>query len=166
MNDAVPQPAQTYFQLRDRILSLNPSEMGLVPSRLVPHVWGVVMETGYPVGSATLVCLADGTTSLYFSTGGGILGSSEYTPIAEASRALVTLAESNLQHASLIHEFPLPEVGQVRFILLTYSGLFTGEAPQRTLAVGDHELSTLYLKAQGILEQLRLLAEKKPTIHS
>jgi hypothetical protein len=166
MNDAVPAPAQTYLQLRDRILNLNPSEIGLTPSKLTPHVWGVVMETGYPVGSATLVCLADGTTSLYFSTGGGILGSSEYTPVAEASRAFVTQAEGNLQYASLTHEFPLPEVGQVRFIILTYSGLFTGEAPQKTLAVGEHELSTLYLKAQEIIEQLRMLAEKKSSHHS
>ena len=34
------------------------------------------MDTGYPNGTATVVCLVDGTTSLYTSTGGGILGAS------------------------------------------------------------------------------------------
>jgi hypothetical protein len=119
------------------------------------------METGYQVGSATLVALADGTTSLYYSTGGGMLGSGEFSPVAEASKALVAQAEKHLQHASLSDEFPLPEVGQVRFIFLTYTGVFTGEAPEKTLAAGGHCLSPLHIKAKETLEQLRLLAYSK-----
>ena len=84
------------------------------------------METGYTVGIATLVSLADGTTSLYYSTGGGMLGSADYTPVAEASKALVAQAENHLQSMSSGDKFPLPEVGQVRFIFLTYSGSARG----------------------------------------
>ena len=137
MNEAIPEPAQVYLQLRGRILKLNPSEVDLVPSKAAPHVWGVLMETGYQVGSATLVSLADGTTSLYYSTGGGMLGSGEFLPVAEASKSLVAQAEDHLQQVSLSNEFPLPEVGQVRFIFLTYTGLFTGEAPEKILAAGE-----------------------------
>jgi len=161
MDEAIPEPAQVYLQLRNRILKLNPSEVGLGPSKAAPHVWGVLMETGYQVGSATLVSLADGTTSLYYSTGGGMLGSGEYSPVAEASKALVAQAEDHLQHVSLNNEFPLPEVGQVRFILLTYTGLFTSVAPEKILAAGGHSFSPLFLKAHETLEQLRLLAGKK-----
>ena len=166
MNEAILEPSQVYLQLRDRILKLNPSEVGLVPSKAAPHVWGVIMETGYQVGSATLVALADGTTSLYYSTGGGMLGSGEFSPVAEASKSLVAQAEDHLQHVSLSNEYPLPEVGQVRFILLTYTGLFTGEAPEKILATGGHSFSPLFLKAHEILEQLRLLAEKKYKVHA
>jgi hypothetical protein len=120
-----------------------------------------MMETGYQAGSATLVCLADGTTSLYYSTGGGMLGSAEYTPVSEASKALVSQAEKHLNHFSSRNEFPLPEVGQVRFIILTFSGLLTGEAPEKTLAAGKHQLTPLHLRAHEALEQLHLLAEKK-----
>lgn len=165
MNDVIPESAQVYLQLRNRILSLNPTEVGLAPSNAAPNVWGVLMETGYPVGFATLVSLADGTTSLYYSTGGGMLGSSEYTPVAEASKALVTQAENHLMHVSLSNEFPAPKVGQVRFIILTYSGMYAGEASEKTLAAGKHQLSPLYIKAQATLEQLRLLTEKKRTHH-
>jgi hypothetical protein len=163
MNDTVPEPAQVYLQLRNRIISLKPAEIGLNPSSAAPHVWGVLMETGYQVGYATLVSLADGTTSLYYSTGGGMVGSGEYTLVADASKALVAQAESHLQQVSSTNEFPLPEVGQVRFTILTYSGMFIGEAPERTLAAGEHPLSPLYIKAKEALEQLRLLAEKKQT---
>jgi hypothetical protein len=161
MNDVIPEPAQVYLQLRYRILSLNPVELGFQPTSAAPHVWGVMMETGYPVGFATLVSLVDGTTSLYYSTGGGMLGSGGYNPVAEASKALVVQAENHLQNVVLINELPLPELGQVRFTILTYSGMYAGEAPEKALKADKHPLSPLFAKAQESLEQLRLLAVKK-----
>lgn len=161
MSDVPPEPAPTYLQLRSRILSLDPAEVGLTPSNSAPHVWGVLMETGYTVGTATLVALADGTTSLYYSIGGGLLGSGEYTPVAEASKALVTQAENHLQQMSSTDKFPLPEVGQVRFVLLTYSGRLTSQESEKTLSSGKHSLYQLYTLGHETLTQLRLLAEKK-----
>lgn len=161
MNAVSPEPAPTYLQLRSRILSLTPAAIGLTPSAKTPHVWGVLMETGYTVGIASLVSLADGTTTLYYSTGGGMLGSGEYTPVVEASRALVAQAENHLQQMSSTNEFPLPEVGQVRFTLLTFSGFFSAEAPEKIIASGTHLLSPLFAQAHEALTQLRILAEKK-----
>jgi len=161
MNAVTIEPAQTYLKLRSHLLSLAPAEIGLTPSSKTPHVWGVLMETGYTVGTATLVSLADGTTSLFYSTGGGMLGSGEYTPVAEASKALVAQAENHPQHMSSTNKFPLPEVGQVRFILLTYTGIFSAEAPEKIIASGTHLLSPLFTRANETLTQLRLLAEKK-----
>ncbi len=160
MNAAPPAPADDYLQLRSRILSLDPAELGLSPTSAAPHVWGVLVEMGYTVGSAILVALADGTTSLQYSTGGGLLGSPGYSPLAEASRTLVTQAEKSLQHTSPSNEFPLPQPGQVRFFLLTYSGVYAGDATQKNLSKNGHPLSPLYQSAQGALGQLRLLAEK------
>jgi hypothetical protein len=165
MIDGIPEPEQVYLQLRTRIVHLDPNELGLSPSTSAPRVWGVVMEIGYQVGLATLVCFADGTTSLYYSTGGGMLGSAEYGPVSEASKALVSQAENYLVHFSSKNEFPLPTVGQVSFIVLTYSGLLTGEASEESLASGKHLLAPLFLKAHETLEQLRLLREKKQAIN-
>jgi hypothetical protein len=161
MNAVSPEPAQTYIQLRSRILSLNPAEVGLAPTSQAPHVWGVLMETGYKVGTATLFSLADGTTSLYYSTGGGMLGSAEYTPVAEASKALVAQAENYIQHMSSTDEFPLPVAGRVRFTIRTYSGTFSAEASEKSIASGHHLLWPLFTCAHETLTQLRLLAEKK-----
>ena len=160
MNTAAPEPAPTYLQLRDRILSLDPSELGLSPSQAAPHVWGVLVETGYEVGSATLVALADGTTSLHYSTGGGVLGRGDYPPVAEASKSLVIESENFLQQMAGATQFPLPEVGQVRFILLTYSGSYAASASEKSLASNKHPLSPLFKLAKQTLSQLRWLAEK------
>lgn len=59
----------------------------------MPAVWGILMETGYPQGIATLVSLADGTTSLYFSNGDGMIGGGQHANIAQASKAFVAAAE-------------------------------------------------------------------------
>jgi hypothetical protein len=160
MATASPEPVQSFIQLRDRILRLQPAELGLAPTPSVPHVWGVLMETGYAVGIAILVSLADGTTSLYFSTGGGMLGSGDYAPVAEASKALVAQAENHLLQMEPATESRLPTVGQVIFSCLTYSGIYSAEADEVRLKSGDHPLSPLFVLAHETLEQLRLSLEK------
>jgi hypothetical protein len=161
MNSTRPDPTETYLQLRSRIFSLNPTELGLKPSSEAPRIWGVLVEMGYEVGTASLVSLADGTTSLYYSTGGGMLGSADYQALAEASKAFVNQAENHFVHMSPANDFPLPEAGQVRFILLTYSGAYSVEVPKKLLASGDHPLSPLFERAQQALALMRQLAEKK-----
>jgi hypothetical protein len=161
MDTASPEFAQTYLQLRNLIFRLEPAKLGIAPTTITPHVWGVLMETGYVVGTATLVSLADGTTSLYYSTGGGMLGRGDYKPVAEASKALVLQAENHLTQMASTREVPLPTVGQVRFSCLTYSGISTAEAAEVSLKSGDHPLSPLFVLAHNILDQLRLSAEKK-----
>ena len=65
--------ADIYQGLRQQVLTLDPLSLGLDPSAS-NRVWGVLMETGYPEAVASLVVIADGTVSLYFSNGGGIIG--------------------------------------------------------------------------------------------
>ncbi len=62
---------RVYQGLRAQILSLDPASAGLQQGSPRQVGWGAMMETGNPRGTATLVPLADGTTSLYLSTGGG-----------------------------------------------------------------------------------------------
>jgi hypothetical protein len=161
MNAAIPEPEQTYLQLRRRILDLNPADIGLSPSPAAPHVWGVLIETGYEVGTATLMSLVDGTTSLYYSTGGGMLGSGEFAPLAEASKALVAQAEAQLPLMKPSTKIELPKVGQVKFNLLTYSGILSAQAPEKSLASSQHPLSPLFTQAQITLRRLRALTEKR-----
>ena len=41
-------PAEVYNGLRNQILNLKPSDAGIEPSKEMPNVWGILMETGYP----------------------------------------------------------------------------------------------------------------------
>ena len=161
MNAASPEPAPAYLQLRQRIIHLKPAELGIMPSSDLLHVWGVLMETGYEVGTATLVCLADGTTSLYYSTGGGMIGSGQYRPMAQASKALVAEAERRIERMNPTEDYPLPGIGEVRIYFLTYTGMLFAQATESDLISNANPLRPLYQRAQDTLRQLRALSEEK-----
>ena len=63
-----------YVGLRQQALTVDLSRLGLAPSVEYPQVFAGLMEMGMEGGVATLVVIADGTTSMYRSTGGGIIG--------------------------------------------------------------------------------------------
>ncbi len=74
-------PQQMYAELRTQVLRLTPADLG-DDAREAP-VLALVMETGYPEGVATLVCVVDGSTNLYFSNGGGVIGAGERREVRE-----------------------------------------------------------------------------------
>ncbi|MBN2146955.1 MAG: hypothetical protein JW726_06185 [Anaerolineales bacterium] len=162
---ALPEanPAPIYLQLRNMILSLRPDQAGLRPTPAAPHVWGVLMETRYPQAVSTLVCLADGTTSLYFSTGGGMLGSGQHLPVARAAKKLVAAAEDYYLQAEATSEFALPADGMVQFCLLTYTRAYSIQAEEKQLAGQQHPFSALFFAAHEVITQVRLLQESQTT---
>jgi hypothetical protein len=87
---------EVYQGLRTQILDLDPASAGLAQGPQHRVVWGALTETGYPLGTATLVTLADGTTSLYLSTCGGIIGGGFADAVATATRAFLTKLERHL----------------------------------------------------------------------
>lgn len=162
----VPKPAEIYTELRKRILSLSPGEVGVKPTAKLPNVWGILMEMGFRngtanFGAATLVCLAEGTTSLYYSSGGGILGCGNLQPVSKASRAFLGVAEMSSPLMEVTEAFPLPRIGKVRFYVLTYAGALTGEVDEAVLNRGKHPLTRLFFYGQEVITQIRMQQEQK-----
>src|SRR5262245_42601959 len=124
---AASEPADVYSTLREKILTLAPAAVGIAPSDENPNVWGALMETGYPEAVASLVMLADGTTSLYLSTGGGTIGGGEHEMVAKTTQSFIKEAEKYFSGLPPTQAFPLPSVGKVRFYFLTYAGAYTTE---------------------------------------
>jgi hypothetical protein len=150
-------PEATFLALRDMALAINPEELE-IPRRIYPKVFALLMEMGYPHGSATLAVIGDGTTSLYFSAGGGIIGGGAQEPVREASERLLKLAQETPASAAPETETPLPEPGQVRFVFLTDEGRRAAEAQEAELGGGRHELSSLFFAAHDVITELRKLS--------
>jgi len=150
---------EAYQRLRQQVLTLDPTTIGIKPDAS-DRIWGVVVETGYPNGVATLVTLADGTVSLYFSKGGGMIGLGEHESALRASRALIAAAGSYLGETALTSTFPLPDEGYTRFFLLTLDGIFTAGAKDEDLGMNRLPLSPLFDKAQEVITQARLTSDK------
>lgn len=144
-----------YGELRGGVLELDPAATGLEPSEECPNVWGVVMDLGYVEGSATIVGLGDGTTSLYTSSGGGVVGGGAHPPVADATMRWLRVAEETLRALEPATEFPLPEANHVALTVLTYGGAYRGAAAEQALAAEDHPLAPLFHGGHDVVTELR-----------
>jgi hypothetical protein len=160
MTRPVPEPVTIFKNLRDTLLSMSPSRLGVFPSEALPNVWGVLMETGYSPAVVTLVSLADGTTSLCFGSGGGVIGAEKHTTVRQATAAFIAAAEHHRNKLAPTESFPLPDVDRVRFYVLTFTGTLTAEAGERELGKRIHELSALFYAGHDVITQIRITADE------
>jgi hypothetical protein len=142
--------ADTYKHLRAQALQLTAAQAGIADP-----TFGVLMETGYPEAVVSLLASADGTASLYFSNGGGIIGAGEHERSAAAARSLVAFAAHNLAHLVEAADCPLPRPGQARFYVLNDMGALTADAPEREFGENRHVLSPLFYAAQELIAEIR-----------
>jgi hypothetical protein len=115
-----------------------------------------LMETGYPEAVATLVAVVDGTSSLYFSNGGGFIGAGTHAAVAEASRRWLETGQAFLPQLSLITDPPLPAEALTQFVAVTREGLRGIVAPEEELGEGRHALSPLFHAGHDVITQIRL----------
>lgn len=72
------------------------------------------MDTRYPNGTATLVCLTDGTTSLYTSSGFGIIHGGGHEAVVRESVELLAGLASHQAEMAPSTDISLPRLGQTR----------------------------------------------------
>lgn len=153
------QVADAYGGLRNMVLTTKPESLGLRPRG--SDVWGVVMETGYPGAVVSLVALADGTVSMYFSNGGGIIGLGPHPEPHRIGKELIASAQKFFLQASATKTFPLPKQSYTRFFFLTGNGVVSVEAKEDDLGNQRHALSPLFHQAHELISAIRVIDEKR-----
>jgi hypothetical protein len=148
-----------YSALRHQALSTQRTEVGIPAPPPEAPAWGILMETGYPEATATLFALSDGTSSLYLSSGGGVIGGHAHQSVREANAELLQTANHYYQHLKPSESFPLPAAGHTLFYVLTDSGVLTGGGRENDLGLGRHPLSPLFHAGHRVITQLRLVSE-------
>ena len=146
--------ADIYTDLRNQALQLKPEPIGQNVAD-ESAVYAVLIETGYPEAVATLIAVADGTASLYFSNGGGIIGGGEHESVRKVSGEFMTLAQQFVSHSTLTETFPLPRKNNVRSYLVTRGGVYTFEALEDDLGYGRHPCSALFHKGHELITAIR-----------
>ena len=119
------------------------------------------METGYPNGVASLVCLRDGTTSLYTSTGGGMIGGGAHDAVVRANHALLATIEAHLGGMASSSDHSLPGEGRVIIRALTYEGQFVVDEAEDDLGHGRNAVSPVFQAGHDVITQLRVLDEQR-----
>jgi len=87
--------AEIYSDLRNQVLRLNADEAGLTGTS-ESTVLAALMEIGYPEGIATVVAVADGSASLYLSSGGCTVGAGAYESVQNVAKSFIKQAQQYL----------------------------------------------------------------------
>jgi hypothetical protein len=157
----VDQGAKIFQTLRKKILTLNPREVNITPTTEHPIIWAALMESAWPEVIVTLAALVDGTTSLYFSNGGGIIGSGNHPAVGKAAKRMIAAAELCLEYTEAVSECHIPQPECVCFHLLTFTGAYSAEIPESELQSEKHALSSIYAAGQELITQIRLVNENQ-----
>ena len=153
--------AEAAADLRNHILTLDPAKVGIEEYVGSNSVWGTVMETTFPEATVTLVALADGSASLYFSSGGGVIGGSGHESVRNAARHMSLVADRFVSQCRSATDFPYPRMGDTSFYLLTRSGKVTMNAHESDLGEQRHSFSPLFNAGQEVIHLLMQISEKK-----
>lgn len=159
-----PPANEAYLGLRTRALAVTTSDLGLPPDPAAP-IHAVVMETGYREAVATFACFGDGTVSLYFSTGGGVIGGGQRESVRSACLEMLSLtnkyAKDFLAACERLSTFPLPDTGEVFFYLITADGVYRARGREDALVAQRDPFSALFNNCQAVLSELRKAEENR-----
>jgi hypothetical protein len=156
------QPADQaiYGELRHAVLTLDPAILEIEPDEPWAAAAVAAMELGSQTGSATVVTVADGTVSLYLSSGGGVIGAGGHAAVAAAARRYRELIAESRGLLTVVEAFPPPPApGEVAFHARIGDTRCSASATEAALRSGRHSLAPLYAAGQDVLTEIRLAGE-------
>ena len=145
--------SEVYLQLRSNALELG---RRVDPVSAHPDVQGVVIDIPRGGATATIVALADGTTSMCTSTGGGVIGGGGHEAVARATTELLVAIQANLVLFPRDGDRSLPPDGFVRYTVLTPEGRRIAHVPEAAFWGQEASpVADLIAAAQAVLSRLR-----------
>jgi len=118
-----------------------------------------LMDWNLGSGTATVVAVADGSASIYASTGGGHIGGGQsHKEIRQAAFQALGVAYELRGLLRLTSEFPFPSPGEVFFYLVTGIGVYIAVDEVEPLAAQTSPLTRL----GNAMQQIVTLYDKLP----
>lgn len=155
-----PPPAQVYEELRTAALEVTEALIGTPPPEH-PDVLGVVVDIPREGGTASVVAMADGTTSMYTSTGGGTIGAGAHESVAGATRALLATLQRLIEMFPADERLDLPTAELVQITVITPAGRRRASVP--AAAFWGREPSTVVELIAAVHGVITALREIEPT---
>jgi hypothetical protein len=154
--------ASVYLGLRNLALQSPPPKIEGASVAKPGEPFAVLMDWGIPAGTATVAAYADGTASIYLSSGGAYLGGGQsHESIRNAAMRTVEIASELKSLMQPTTAYPLPQRGQVTFYVRTDVGVLTATAPEDDLRSHRNPLYKLGDSAQTIITEYRLMQKNK-----
>ena len=156
----LPNLDNPFNELRGRFLNLKASDIGFKPSK-DRQILGASLEFFIQDNIVSLVAVSDGSASLYFSTGGGIIGIGQHKEAVEPIKAFLNQAQMHLPDAKLVTETPLPAKGQTLLYLITTEGIKQVIAPDMMTLPERSPFFPLFDAGQHVISVARMTEEKR-----
>jgi hypothetical protein len=152
-------PAAIYVDLRTMAFEVDPATLQLPGDEPWTHAIFAAMELSVDGATATVLTVADGTVSLYLSTGGGVIGAGDHAAVRDAGQRFRHLVAESRDLLHQTAEFPLPGPGDVRFHARIDDAWLTAAASEAALRAGRDPLAELYAAGQDVLTEIRLASQ-------
>jgi hypothetical protein len=153
-----------YRDLRRRALHVTTADLGLEPDPRAP-IHAVIMETGDQGTVSTFACFLDGTVSLYFSTGGGVVGGGQHERVRSACFEMLSItneyAQEFIGECQRVSTFALPGEGEVFFYLVTNDGVYQAQCMEDVLAEQRDPFSALFNNCHSVMSEVRQIEENR-----
>ena len=148
-----------FIALRDKILRGKAEDLNIQLDS-VSLVWGVVTDIAMKTGSVCVVALINGSSSMYFSSGGKVIAGVDQENVRDAATRYTQMCYKSLPEMKQTREFPLPLTGEVSFYLLTNNGVYTSSAKKEDLVSGQNILSPMFFAANDLIKQFSIIKQK------
>jgi hypothetical protein len=147
--------------LRMKMLSTKPADLGLKPNPEFPHVSGLVMDWPIESTTVTLVAHATGDASIYTTGTFGVIGGIGHESVRTSATNCIKVAQSFYSSATPTKDFPYPQPGRVRFYLICYDEVRVIDADLNGLKNKTDNSLNLFMAAQDVITELRLITKDK-----
>ena len=150
-----------FYGLRKLAIDMTPEDLGISLPADQTVVFGVVMDWGINGGTASTVAWQTGESSLYLSSGGGVIGGGQEPGIIKAAKLFVLVAQAFLEKAVKTETTPLPAEDEVKFYLLTNKGIYSGSEQMKNFEDSSSPWLKLFEEGNVVLTELRKTLEKR-----
>jgi hypothetical protein len=152
-------PPEVMRELRLKMLTTPPAELGQKTSPEYPRVHGVLMDWPIERGTVSVISLSSGDASIYTTGTFGVIGGVGHETVRDAARNFVKVAEKHYDKAPPTKDYSYPNDGRIRFYLTCHDGVRSIDADLATLKNGTDKCSDLFVAGQRVITELRLTTQ-------
>jgi hypothetical protein len=160
MTEGQAKAAEAMNEMRTKLVTTSPSELGFQSDEEFPHLYGAMLEFRLDELTATVYGLKDGSASVYTTGGFGVLGGIGHDSVRQAARQFVTVASKYRDRGEATATFPYPADGKAQFYFLTYDGPTLCVVDEDAVMSGQDQMREVYAAGQDLLTQLRLVQQQ------
>lgn len=152
MSLAAPNIVEVFIGLRNQAFSIDPSLFGNETPSSETELFAAMMEFGSSGTIVTLLAVIDGTTSLYFGNGGGLLGAGRNAEVRKNAVSFIDLASQFIPVAEVAKSFPLPNQDCVNFWMIGRDAVYGITCDEEELGSNTHVCSKLFFEGHKLME--------------